>query len=54
MENSAPDSDVKKLLKKYEELKAKAEKYKDSDPLKSDQLKLEAQQVANKIGKTRT
>ncbi|MEH6408694.1 MAG: Lacal_2735 family protein [Leeuwenhoekiella sp.] len=54
MINSAPDSEVKKLLKKYESLKAEAEKLKDSDPEKSEQLKLEARQVSHKIEKTRT
>lgn len=51
MVNDAPDSEVKKLLKKYEKLKQEAEDLKESNPEKSEQKKMDATQISRKIEK---
>lgn len=51
MENNAPNSEVRQLLKKYDKLKKEAEDLKESSPEKSEQKKMDATQISRKIEK---
>ncbi|MGB5941356.1 MAG: hypothetical protein WBG71_00590 [Leeuwenhoekiella sp.] len=53
MEKNKSSAEVKKLLDKYNKLKAEADELKDSDPLKSEQKQWDAAQVARDIEKIR-